>query len=87
VEICEKLGSARLFIGNDSGVSHLAAGLGIPSAVMFMATDPAQWMPWARPENLHVMDLRDEIPAPDLVSARLEEFISRRPSPHQLPLP
>lgn len=86
-EICGKLGSARLFIGNDSGMSHLAAGLGIPSVVMFMATDPVQWMPWTLPENLHVLDFRDDIPVPDLLSERVRQFISERPSDHQPPLP
>jgi len=79
-ELCSKLGAARLFIGNDSGIGHLAAGLGIPSVVMFVATDPVQWMPWVPRENLHVLDLRDEIPVPDLLSARVHEFLSGPPS-------
>jgi len=75
-ELCSKLGAARLFIGNDSGIGHLAAGLGIPSVVMFVATDPVQWMPWVPRENLHVLDLRDGIPLPDLLSACVREFLS-----------
>lgn len=38
-------GEAALFVGNDSGVSHLAAALGVPSLVFFRATDPAVWRP------------------------------------------
>jgi ADP-heptose:LPS heptosyltransferase len=75
-EICSRLGSARLFIGNDSGVSHLAAGLGIPAAVMFIATDPAQWMPWAPPNSLCVLDLRDDPPSSDLLIDRVRKFFS-----------
>jgi ADP-heptose:LPS heptosyltransferase len=33
------------YIGNDSGVSHLAAFLGLPSVVIFGPADPKRWMP------------------------------------------
>jgi ADP-heptose:LPS heptosyltransferase len=33
------------FIGNDSGIAHLAAGLGIPSILLFGPTNPAHWGP------------------------------------------
>ena len=36
---------AHLFIGHDSGLSHLAAGLGIPSLLLFGPTDPSRWAP------------------------------------------
>ena len=39
------LASARLFIGNDSGISHLAAAAGTPSVVIFGPTDPRVWAP------------------------------------------
>jgi ADP-heptose:LPS heptosyltransferase len=40
---------ADLFIGADSGPSHLAACAGIPSVVLFSGTNrPAQWRPWSR---------------------------------------
>jgi heptosyltransferase-3 len=39
------LGSARLFIGNDSGISHLAAAAGTPVVAIFGPTDPAVWAP------------------------------------------
>jgi heptosyltransferase III len=38
---------ARAFLGNDSGVAHLAAGLGIPSVVLFAAPN-LPWTPWSR---------------------------------------
>ncbi len=39
------LARARLYIGNDSGISHLAAAVGAPVLVLFGPTDPAVWAP------------------------------------------
>ncbi len=36
---------ATAYLGNDSGVSHLAAAAGTPSVVLFGPTDPAVWRP------------------------------------------
>jgi len=33
------------YVGNDSGISHLAAGLGVPTVAVFGPTDPAVWEP------------------------------------------
>ncbi|MEJ2717762.1 MAG: glycosyltransferase family 9 protein [Deltaproteobacteria bacterium] len=57
-EICRELGGAQLFVGNDSGISHLAAGLGIPSTLFFISTDPVQWAPWVPGAQLSVFDVR-----------------------------
>ena len=42
------LAEAGLFVGNDSGVSHLAAASGTPTLALFGPTDPAQWSPVGR---------------------------------------
>lgn len=34
-----------LFIGNDSGISHMASALGIPTIAIFGPTDPKVWSP------------------------------------------
>jgi ADP-heptose:LPS heptosyltransferase len=39
------LATARAFIGNDSGITHLAAAAGTPAVVLFGPTDPAVWAP------------------------------------------
>jgi ADP-heptose:LPS heptosyltransferase len=33
------------YVGNDSGISHLASALGVPSIVLFGPTDPGHWAP------------------------------------------
>jgi predicted lipopolysaccharide heptosyltransferase III len=38
--------AARLVVGTDSGVSHIAAALGTPSVTLFGPTDPAVWHPY-----------------------------------------
>ncbi|MBN2337946.1 MAG: glycosyltransferase family 9 protein [Acidobacteria bacterium] len=39
------LGRCRFFVGNDSGVTHLAAALGVPTVALFGPTAPEQWAP------------------------------------------
>lgn len=39
------LAQCRLYVGNDSGLSHLAGALGVPSVVVFGPTDPRVWAP------------------------------------------
>ena len=39
------LARASLYIGNDSGITHLAAAVGTPTLALFGPTDPAVWAP------------------------------------------
>jgi heptosyltransferase-3 len=39
------LASARVYIGNDSGITHLAAAVGVPVVAVFGPTDPELWAP------------------------------------------
>ena len=47
-EVADKLRRCRLFIGNDSGITHIAAYWGTPTAAMFGSTDPGIWGPVGR---------------------------------------
>jgi ADP-heptose:LPS heptosyltransferase len=42
------LACCRAYVGNDSGVSHLAAALGVPTVAVFGPTDPRLWAPRGR---------------------------------------
>lgn len=44
-EVAALLDRCDLYLGNDSGVSHLAAALGVETVVLFGPSDPAQWAP------------------------------------------
>jgi heptosyltransferase III len=48
-----RLACARLYIGNDSGITHLAAAAGTRVLALFGPTDPARWAP--RGENVEVL--------------------------------
>ena len=39
------LATADAYIGNDSGITHLAAAIGLPVLALFNSTDPAVWAP------------------------------------------
>jgi heptosyltransferase-3 len=39
------LAGARLYVGNDSGITHLAAAVGTPVVALFGPSDPAIWAP------------------------------------------
>jgi len=44
-QLLGRLAQCRLFIGHDSGVSHLAAAAGTPGLLLFGPTDPGMWAP------------------------------------------
>lgn len=39
---------SQLFVGNDSGIAHIAAATGTPSVVIFGSSNIAHWRPWNR---------------------------------------
>jgi len=78
VDLAEVAALARLsrgFVGNDSGVSHLAASSGATGLAIFGPTDPARWRPLGpttiiRREPLNTL-------TPDEVAGAMSEIIGR----------
>jgi ADP-heptose:LPS heptosyltransferase len=68
-EVKALLAGAPLFIGNDSGPAHMAAAFGVPSVVMFAASDPVIWGPWrTTAETIAADDIRS-IPVERVLAA------------------
>lgn len=62
------LKGARVFIGNDGGITHLAAAVDTPVVAIFGPTDPAQWAPRGSRVRIVAGDL-ENIPVDEVLSA------------------
>jgi ADP-heptose:LPS heptosyltransferase len=67
------LSRARLLVCNDTGVSHLAAALKIPSVVLFIASDPNRWAP--RDQILHRIVSWATAAIPEVVLSEVDELL------------
>jgi len=56
-ELVLRLKASGGFIGNDSGISHLSAFLGVPTVAVFGPSDPQKW----RPVGRHVAIVRPRL--------------------------
>jgi heptosyltransferase-3 len=45
------IGNAKLYVGPDTGITHLAAATGIPVIALYGPTNPVKWAPW--PADYH----------------------------------
>ena len=45
LEVADHLQRCRGYLGNDSGITHLAAMLGVPTLALFGPSDPVTWRP------------------------------------------
>lgn len=53
LSLAMKLTQAAVYVGNDSGITHLAAMLGVPVVALFGPMDPVVWAP--RGAKLHIV--------------------------------
>jgi heptosyltransferase III len=63
------LGECDLFIGNDSGISHLAAAAGAPVIALFGPTDPALWRPCGETVRVVAAGTMEDISVTAVLSA------------------
>jgi ADP-heptose:LPS heptosyltransferase len=66
---------AAAFVGNDSGVSHLAAAVGTPGLTIFGPTDPARWRPLGSRIDVLRRNPLDSIEVEE-VAAALSKFVA-----------
>lgn len=89
-ELAAVIAQARVFVGVDTGASHIADLLGVPSAVLFARTNPQHWGPRGpkslavgaqgfshHPHNFPKSEM-DEIPYENLVDALCEILAIKR---------
>lgn len=55
-EVTALASRARLFVGNDSGIAHIAAAAGAPCVVVFGSSNVAHWRPWTTQANEVVLE-------------------------------
>jgi heptosyltransferase-2 len=60
LEVAEATSACAAFVGNDSGITHLAACLGRPTVAVFGPTDPAVWGP--RGPRVRIVQASDRSP-------------------------
>ncbi len=70
-EVTALAARSRLFVGNDSGVAHIAAAVRVPSVVIFGSSNVAHWRPWAVAPALVV---REELPCQPCPGYTCAEF-------------
>jgi ADP-heptose:LPS heptosyltransferase len=73
--VAKRLAGAKLYIGNDSGITHLAAAVGCHVIALFGATDPRVWGP--RGDRVRVLGGPGSWPSVDEAIAACET--SNRP--------
>ncbi len=68
-DLAQWLARAGIFIGNDSGITHLAAAVGTPTVAIFGPTDPAVWAPRGPFVRVIHRSPIDSIPVADVLAA------------------
>jgi predicted lipopolysaccharide heptosyltransferase III len=63
-EVTALLAGARLFVGNDSGLAHIAGATETPLVVIFGSSNVAHWRPWTRAPHALVRETLPCQPCP-----------------------
>lgn len=81
-ELAGLLRGCQAFVGHDSGITHLAASLGLPCTILWGPTQPDVWCPRG-PGPIHLLRHPDGLPAlpPDLVWRTVQNSSTPTPPP------
>jgi heptosyltransferase-3 len=74
-KLCQALNHCALFIGHDTGVTHLAAAVGTPTVALFGPTNPNLWAPLG--EHVSIVRSPDSLMASITVDAAVGEACRR----------
>ena len=87
-QVAALLAASDFFVGNDSGLGHIAAAMDCPSLSIFGPGNPTRYRPWG-PEAFVQIDARQRIQdnCPQVVAARVAAYLMSsarraRPSRH-----
>ncbi len=72
-EITALASIAKVFVGNDSGIAHIAAAVGTLSVVIFGSSNRNHWRPWTDSPNEIVFEPLPCQPCPGYVCAEFAE--------------
>ncbi len=72
-EITALAAKAKLFVGNDSGIAHIAAAVQTPTVVIFGSSNRVHWRPWTDAPNEIVFTEFACQPCPGYVCAEYGE--------------
>jgi heptosyltransferase-3 len=72
-EITALASKAKVFVGNDSGIAHIAAAVNTPSVVIFGSSNINHWRPWTDAPNEIVYEPFPCQPCPGYVCAEFGE--------------
>ncbi|MGH9821553.1 MAG: glycosyltransferase family 9 protein, partial [Pyrinomonadaceae bacterium] len=72
-EITALASQAKLFVGNDSGIAHMAAAVNTPSVVIFGSSNRDNWRPWTNAPNEIVFEEFPCQPCPGYVCKEFGE--------------
>jgi lipopolysaccharide heptosyltransferase II len=64
---------ARIFVGNDSGIAHIAAAVRTPTVVVFGSSNVAHWRPWTMAQAEVVREEMPCAPCPGYTCAEFEQ--------------
>lgn len=71
-EISALASRAAIFVGNDSGIAHMAAAVGTPCVVIFGSSNRDNWRPWTDAPNEIVFTEFDCQPCPGYVCEKYQ---------------
>ncbi len=72
-EVTALAARARIFVGNDSGIAHIAAAVRTPSVVVFGSSNVAHWRPWTTSPAEVVREEMPCAPCPGYTCAEFDE--------------